>query len=324
MKRTILFIMTLLSIHISLYCQEIGWEKELDLEIRFVTDWHYFRMQKNPLLSYEETHDGRNWKVPFLIPKKYFTEYYRTDIKISRWDKFPGSYNDLEGKQHNYRYVAKPSFYLIEKGDGLLGLKINFYTKEILDSMQVDIANELFPYDNRFMAVDIGGNKFTFHSGNVTWGEWRDIGYTRQVDFVGYVRGVQFGVELMRPFIWGESQAIRRLRPEYPDYVYAHADRSLLSSSHLLVAAPEGKEDQLVEFIYYTNKPDKTGDDDLSHFYEMRYILPTQIKTIKERRLEKRLLRDDEKQMLFNPENKMFFFIDPLRMEEPVEIIGEE
>lgn len=319
-----LITLILLSISSLIHCQEIGWKKVLDIEMSFITGWEYFRMQKKPLLSYEDTHDGRNWKIPFLIPKKYYRGYYRADIKISKWVTENNGYRDLEGKTHHYLNISKSNFYVIEKGNGLLGLKKEFFSEKILDSMQLNIYDSIFPYDNRFMAIDTGHNKFTFHSGNVTWGEWKDVGFVHDVDIVGFVRGVQFGVERVRPFIWNESQAIRRLRPEYPDYVYAYADRSLLSKSHLLIAAPQGKEDQLVEFIYYTNKPEKTGDEDSSHFYEMRYILPTQIKSIKERRLEKRLLSEEEKEMIFNMDNKMFFFIDSLRIEMPEEIIEKK
>lgn len=321
MKYIVILLITVFSYFSSISGQEIHWEKKMKIEMYFLTDWEYFRMQKNPLLTYEETHDGANWKVPFLIPKKFYRDDFTPDLKISRWDEFSGSYEDLNRKRHNYLFVAKPSFYLVEKRNGLLGLKKDFYTEEILDSMQLNIYDSIFPYDNRFMAVDKGNRQFTFHSGNVLWGEWRDVGYICRVDYVGYVRGVQFGVERVRPFIWEESQAIRRLRPEYPDYVYAHADRSLLSSTHLLIAAPQGKEDQLVEFIYYTNKPEKTGDENLEHFYEMRYILPTQIKSIKERRLEKRLLSDKEKKMILSGENDMIYFVDALRVIEPDEII---
>lgn len=321
MKYIVILLITVFSYFSSISGQEIHWEKKMKIEMYFLTDWEYFRMQKNPLLTYEETHDGANWKVPFLIPKKFYRDDFTPDIKISRWVEEDRGYTDLKGKTHFYVDIGGASFYIVEKRNGLLGLKKNFYTEEILDSMQLNIYDSIFPYDNRFMAVDKGNNRFTFHSGNVLWGEWRDIGFIHDVDIVGLVRGVQFGVERVRPLIWEESQAIRRLRPEYPDYVYAHADRSLLSSTHLLIAAPQGKEDQLVEFIYYTNKPEKTGDENLEHFYEMRYILPTEIKSIKERRLEKRLLSDEEKEMIFNVENKMFFFIDPLRVIEPEEII---
>lgn len=318
-------IILLISLSTPIFCQNISFDTKIDLKYNFITDWVYFRMQKNPLLPYEETHDERGgWTNPFKFHRSFFDTYMVQDLKISRWVE-DGYYTDLKGKEHFYvDFIEGSRFYIAEKRNGLPGVKryAGLKGEELLpDSTCLDIYNELFPYDNRFLAVDKGNNQFTFHSGNVLWGEWRDIGFIHDVDVVGLVRGVQFGVERVRPFIWEESQAIRRLRPEYPDYVYAHADRSLLSSTHLLIAAPQGKEDQLVEFIYYTNKPEKTGDENLEHFYEMRYILPTEIKSIKERRLEKRLLSDKEKEMILSGENDMIYFVDPLRVIEPDEII---
>ncbi len=321
MKRLLIAI-ALVNLFISAHSQEVSLETKSDIESQFLSDWEYFRMQKNPELSYEETHDERGgWKRPFLIPDKFYLDYYGSDLKYSNWGSPKGVFVDKQGGVNRFVNMGDSRIYLVEKKDGLLGLKEDLFTEEVLDSMQLNIYDSIFPYDNRFLATARRTGKFTFHSGNVIWGEWRDVGYIRQVDMVGYIRGVQFGVENVKYYSENFSANIRRLRPKYPDYEYTEAYLSQLSKSRLLIAAPRGKEDQLVEFIYYTNKPEKTGDTDINHYYEMRYILPTEIKSIKERRLEKRLLDEQERKMILNIENQLIFYVDFLIIEEPEVII---
>jgi hypothetical protein len=126
---------------------------------------------------------------------------------------------------------------------------------------------------------------------------------------MGYVRGVQFRVRHVHYFKQGYSDNIKKYRPEFPDYEYTRAQLSLLSNGHLLIGAPEGKAGELIEFIYYTDNPKKTGDE-RGQYYEMRYILPSNIESIKERRLEKRKLTEEENKSLFERDNPLSYFID--------------
>jgi hypothetical protein len=292
--------------------QEVPLGVKIELPSAFFTDWIYFRMLKNPLLSYEDIYrqDGL-WESPYhlFLPEKMLGNNYDYDVKISCWGK---------SKTANYQYIdiRATYFYLIEKNNGLLGLKRSYFPEAILDSVQLNIYDGIFPYDNHFLAVrertiNEDNYKFTFHSGNVQWGTWKDAGFIRRVDYCGYIRGVQFGIENVFQFRQGFSDKIKQFRPEYPDYVYTcNRYRSLLTPVCVIIGAPQGKEDQLIEYIYYTNNVGKTGDTDESHYYEMRYILPTQIQSIKERRLEKRLLSDEEKKYILNEENKMHYYIE--------------
>jgi hypothetical protein len=269
----------------TVYGQEISFGTKIYLRSDFVNFWEYFRMKTTPYLSYEETHDERGgWKTPFFIPEKFYL-YYEPDVKISRWGTDETNTNEYVDMS------VPPRLYLVEKKDGLLGIKKDFFTGEIFDSIQMNVYDSIFPYDNRFLAcyirtIESGVSQFTFHSGNVEWGEWKDVGFAKDVDLVGYVRGAQFGVEKVRYYNWDFSAKIRNFRPDFPDYEYTAARKSLLTNAWLLIGAPRGKEDQLIEFIYYSHRPSKTGDPDTNHYYEMRYILPTKIKSIKERRLE--------------------------------------
>jgi hypothetical protein len=206
--------------------------------------------------------------------------------------------------------------YLVEKGNGWTGYR---YTTGLRrDTVYSDVHDSIFPYDNRFIVCDKGKNKFTFHAGNVQWGSWWDLGVILRVDYVGFVRGVQFDVDPVILYDSKLSEAIRKERPEYPDYEYTIALRSLFTDGHLLIGAPKGKEDQLVEFIYYTRDPAKTGELDSEHYYEMRYILPTEIESIKERRLEKRKLTEDEQKNFLRLDswNPLRRFVD--RYKDPV------
>jgi len=314
--RRIIILIILINLVLSANSQEIDREKKLDIIYQFVTDWEYFRMKRNPLLLYEETHDGANWRTPFLIPKIFFTGNYEPELIISEWGK-PKAYSPDKFGQNEYIDLRSCGFYLVEKKDGLLGIKKEFMTDSIIDTMQLNIYDSIFPYDNRFLVKNIYidgkgySEDFSFHSGNVEWGEWKDVSYIKRVDYCGYICGVQFGIENVYKFRQDFSDKIKQFRPEFPDYVYTdNRSISLLTNGFVIIGAPEGKEDQLVEYIYYSNLPEKTGDSDITHYYEMRYILPTQIKSIKERRLEKRRLSDEEQKYILEGNNGMLLYLD--------------
>jgi hypothetical protein len=84
----------------------------------------------------------------------------------------------------------------------------------------------------------------------------------------------------------------------------------MVTSRRLLIGAPQGKEDQLIEFIYYCGIPAKTGDPDRNRLYEMRYIMPTEIKSISERRWEIRKLSDEEMEALYDEENPLRRYVE--------------
>lgn len=331
MKR-ILILIILINLVLSVNSQGIDKLKKVYIESQFYTDWLYFRMKANPLLSYEQTHDGVNWKLSpsrVLLPEKMRGKGYMPDIKISEWGKTKSYVSDKFGHNKFWEFYDTNKFYFVEKEDGYTGVKRTLMTDSIIDIMRFNIYDSIFPYDNRFLAIlkettKTGDYRFTFHSGNVMWGDWKDIGYMHDVDIVGYIRGVQFGIENVLKFNKDFSNKIKQFRPDFPDYVYTcNRWQSLLTPICVIIGAPYGKEDQLVEYIYYTNNVDKTGDTDKTHYYEMRYILPTQIKSIKERRLEKRLLTDAETEYVLNRDNEMYFYIE--QKEEPIEeIIIEE
>jgi hypothetical protein len=312
MKRIIALILILNSFSPTLFCQNIDREQKLRIIDYFMTDWEYFRMKANPMLTYEQTHDewGR-WKPPFLIPDSFYLKRYNSVLTISQWGAPKGVLVIPPSKMNQYvRMGFHSNLFLVEKRNGLLGVRKDYNTGK-LDTLSLNIYDSIFPYDNRFLASYIGNNKYTFQSGNTLWGDWKDVGMMRRVDFIGYVRGVQFNVENVRYYSSEFSEKIKKFRPNYPNYEYTDAQSSsLLSHSWLLIGAPVGKEDQLVEFIYYSNFPEKTGDHDTSHFYEMRYILPTQITSIKERHLEKRLLTKEEKNFLLDKENGLRRYIE--------------
>ena len=314
MKKLLLFLLMLINLVLSANSQEIDRLNKVYIESRFYTDWLYFRMKANPLLSREQTHDGVNWKLSpsrVLLPDSIREKNYMPDIKISEWGEFRGSdYIDRPFSLPHY------GFYLVEKEDGYTVVKKTLMTDSIIDIIHLNIFDSIYPYDNRFLVKYLrttksGTHEFSFHSGNVQWGDWREVGYIRGVDYCGYFRGVQFGIEKVMPFNQEFSDKIKNFRPDFLDYVYAeNRSISLLTNGFVIIGAPEGKEDQLVEYIFYSNMPKKTGDPDESHYYEMRYILPTQIKSIKERRLEKRRLTDEEQEYILDGNNGMLLFID--------------
>ena len=265
-----------------------------NVENNFWGSWQTFRWRYCPLLPFERTHWSEfDLKTPDLIPDSIKAKggiFYTLDFKLTELNP----------------YHVFPKFFILEKTDGFKLIKHNIYNRLERDSITYNIYDSLFPYDNRFLVClyDSTGNNLGFFGGNVLWDSWYKTGRTLDAANVGWMRGVQFGVQDVMyyyvPRDTAEINEIKRLRPQFPNYDYAWAKKSFFTQSSLLIGAPKGKEDDLVEFIWYTNNPKKTGDTSYRNsLYEMRYILPTAIKSIKERRLEKRKLEGDEyKQIL--------------------------
>lgn len=314
MKRSVILLL-LANIYCTIYCQKISWEVESDIQAQFSTSWMYFRMKKNPLLSFEETHDqyGR-WKIPYRIfmPEKMLKDDYWPSVKIGYW----GVPTPRKGER--YVRMDMPHLFLVEKGNGYTGVKKDYIAKKTIDSVTVNVYDSLFPYDNRFLVADDGWGNYTFHSGNIDWGKWDDVRFKRQVDMVGYVRGVQLGVDQVKYFDPALSERIRKYRPDFQDYDYTESHKSEVTNGRLLIGAPNGREDQLIEFIYYSNNPAKTGDDNPKQWYEMRYIMPAIIKSITERRWEIRKLNEEEMENFFKEENPLRYYTEYYRVIEPV------
>jgi hypothetical protein len=273
------------------------------IERKFMTEWHYFRMQKNPLLSYEETHDEwGNWKNPFLIPEEFYKKQYSPIINVRHWADFQ-KYNQKNGSVA----ILDTNFYLIEKSDGIIGVQWDYFsdtTKLIpLDTMHLNIYDSLFLYDNRFLVYHGLNNRILCCSGNVQWDHprnYNELAWLRRIDRIGYIRGVQFDVKFVHEIKGKQLEEIRRLRPEYSGYVYASGRSSLFSHGHILIGAPKGKEVDLIEYIFYTNNPDKTKDPDKNNIYEMRYVVPSDIKTVYDRRMERKKLSPEEWNIIKN------------------------
>ena len=306
MKRLVILLLLLLAnMYGNIYCQEIDREVKLNIQIQFETDWLYFRMLKNPLIPDTVKFIDRSKANPYnmLISEKILGRGYFPYPKISRWgDTYP---------ENGMKYVRMGNhLFLVEKDDGISYIKKEYFPERVVDSIHINVYDSIFPYDNRFLVVDDGWGHYTFHSGNVMWGNWDDVRFTKRVDFVGYVRGSQFGVEQVLYYNQGFSERICQARPDFPDYVYTEAHHCDIMMGRLLIGAPKGKEDQLIEFIYYCDNPAKTGDPDRNHLYEMRYIMPTNIKSISERHWEKRKLSDEEMENFYNENNPLRYYVD--------------
>ncbi|MDR3226555.1 MAG: hypothetical protein LBT56_02655 [Prevotellaceae bacterium] len=297
MKKILLILSLLCVLSVNTKAQNLPISEELfrHIRINFITDWEYFRMQKNPILTYEETHtESGSWKrtvqVKGILPDTFHTNNYEPEIKVYRWE-------DIQKRNLYCEQVRNPFFYVIEKGDGLTAIRSNIWTDEILDTLHLNVYDSIFPYDNRFLVYHNEYEdpyKFIFYSGNVDWGE---IGNNESIDGAGMIRGVQFGLEYATRMEQKMIDSLRKLRPEYPDYVYATADESFLSRGKILIAGHENNLSDYIEFIFYSDDSTKTKDKK-GVYYEMRYLLPTNITSITERRMEKRKLTDEERKKI--------------------------
>jgi hypothetical protein len=303
MKRIVFAALTMFYA-INVFAQELSDESRITIRREFVSSWSYFRILKDPTVSIEKYRSRGGWIIPDIFPEKFYRSYM-PQIKIypvkTNWSSKIVNLDD--------RY-----FYVIEKDNGMTGVNVRTWDHSLKDTLRVSVNDSIFPYDNRFLVYYtpytwdgkwIG--KTYFCAGNVQWCAPKDIPVMKEVDMMGYIRGVQFDVRYVRYFNEVYSNSIKKYRPDYPDYEYTRAQRSLLSLGHLLIGAPKGKAGELIEFIYYTDNPKKTGDE-RGQYYEMRYILPSEIKSIKERRLEKRKLTEEEiKELIDSP---LSYFIE--------------
>lgn len=292
------------------------------IQVEFITDWAYFRMRRNPLLAYKETHtEWGEWKRPSqvkgILPDTFFTKNYEPDIKIYRWEYV---YKRCPGCEQ----VRNPFLYIVEKEDGIAGIRREWFTHKIIDTLRLNVYDSIFPYDNRFLVYyteheDV--RKCIFYSGNVDWVEpfFND---DMTIKDVAMLRGVQFGLEYVRKLEQKMIDSLRKLRPEYPDYVYVTADESFVSRGKILIAGHEKTILDYIEFIFYSDDPIKTGDS-RGVYYEMRYLLPSNIKSITERRLVKRKLTEEEHNKMFLSLNYLRTFRDMTYEMKEEELVGK-
>ena len=294
----------------------------------FFSDWLHFRMAKNPLLSYDEKYRYGQLRTSasFLLPDNFFKDWYNAQFKIHVWGDMPeAKYDDWLG----YFVVRSPYYFIIEKGDGITAVK-SIYSpnkEQGPDTLRLNIYDSIFSYDNRFLVrYNVNNKRIEYLSGNVLWSDLKDDPFStfnsRIID-AAFARGVQFGLRRIPKTEMDKkmTDSIRRLRPEYPNYVYTTADKSYLTAGRLLVGGPENKVSDYIEFIYYTNDPAKTGDS--THTcYEMRYVLPTDIESITERHMIKRKLTDEELEMI--RKSYLIHFIEPYLYPVEEEIWEEE
>jgi hypothetical protein len=213
------------------------------------------------------------------------------DLKISRL-------SDLHSK---VTFGVDKNFYLVEKANGYVGIKRDWWTEVPVDTLTIHLNDSIFPYDNRFLVYHIPwNNTFYILSGNAEWDDATGkLPFPKNVCTFGYIRGIQFGVS----YVWWHNPnftaQIREYRPEYLDYDYTRAPMSVFTYEWILIAAPHGQEDKLIEYIYYSDYPYKTGDKE-GVYYEMRYVLPTNIESVTERHLVKRKLTEVEVERIIN------------------------
>ena len=303
MKRIASVILTSIFV-MNIFAQKLTLQDSLTINSEFVTSWAYFRVLKDPTVSIEKYRSNSGVIIPNVFPKEFYGNYM-AQIKIYPVEQMWG--NECVG-------LDPRDFYVIEKDDGIIGKNVWKSDHTMKDTIQVYVNDSIFPYDNRFLVIYFPYTwdgkwvgKTYFCAGNVQWCDLKDIPVMKGVDMMGYIRGVQFDVRYVRRFSQVYSDTIKKYRPDFPDYEYTYANRSLLSLGHLLIGSPKGKAGELIEFIYYTDNPKKTGDE-RGQYYEMRYILPTNIKSITERRLEKRKLTEEESKSLL--ESPLHYFIE--------------
>jgi len=301
MKRIVFVVLATIFV-INVFAQELSEESWITIRRDFVTSWSYFRVLKDPTVSIEKYRSNSGVINPKIFPEEFYGSYM-PQINI-----YPVKINGGGVS------IDPRDFFIIEKDNGMTGVNVRTWDHSLKDTLHVYVNDSIFPYDNRFLVYYtpytwdgkwIG--KTYFCAGNVEWCDPKEIPVMKQIDMMGYIRGVQFDVRYVRYFSQGFSDDIKQYRPNFPDYEYTYAQRSLLSLGHLLIGSPVGKASDLIEYIYYTDNPKKTGDE-RGQYYEMRYILPTNIKSIKERRLEKKKLTEEETKILLK--SPLSYFIE--------------
>ena len=327
MKKIIIAISFIVIFSTDMHGQMIDRIPESRIKAHFISSWLYFRMRQNPLLSYEETrYRGGEWRRPwemFMPPE--FTIWHSPDIKILPW--YDESLNPRLG------FISfgdnTDGLYIIEKGSGITGVKWEYFVDGVMtgnkfpvDTVHVNVYDSIFPFDNRFLAYVTPSGEIGFYSGNISWGSWRNLNMDIDLLGVSYIRGVQFGLQRLRRLPDGWITNIRENLPEYSDWDFVFAAKSFLTGGRLLITAPPEQAHEHLEFLFYSDHPEKTGDEE-GVFYEFKYIYPTATRSISERRLEKRKLSPEELENIWDTSLRHFFdFWRPF--EEPEIVIEDE
>ena len=321
MKRIIITI-SLICVFLTNMQGQVDRSLKFTIEQQFFSSWLYFRLTKNPMFSEEIRNPPRGeMRRPWqhLLPPEY-TYDYQPDIKILPW--YDESLNSGLGFEF---FGYTDGLYIIEKGDGITGVKSEFNVSILeripVDTMHVNVYDSIFPFDNRFLVYVSNSGEIGFYSGNIGWDNWRNLNMSRGLVGVAYIRGVQFGLQRLRrmPDEW--ITGVRENLPQYDGWDFAFADRSFLTYGRLLITAPPNQAPDHLEFLFYSDHPQKTGDEE-GVYYEFRYILPTIINDISERRLEKRKLTPEEVQKM--RETDLRYFVDPWQRWEVIIEIEEE
>lgn len=292
----------------------------LKIKSQFMSDWLSYRMEKNSEYSRNDWYDVEKGMPcnPFKFILRDTINYKRYDMLFSIREWPDSSYSKFDIQKLD----GLGNYYLVEKRGNVFrkqileGVIYSDSVKALPDTIKVNAYSEQFPYDDRFLYYyDKEKDQLWNISGNI---EWNNTPYRSNLpQYYILTRLAQYDVKMVqdyRIFLNSKKNSTNIYDSLLRDskHRYYIAESSLLSEGRLLIRTPFNsknvKYDKLIEVIFYTLNPLKTGDKDGKTMMEYRYSIRSFIEKSNERTPAIRKLSNEEKQRILN--SNMRFFVE--------------
>lgn len=250
----------------------------LCLRGKFQDNWLRYIMTTHPEYDKEDWYD--NYKkmhkdyYKFVLGDTLEGGDYYLDFTIKKWPEleFP-----LGIPFNAERIVPYKNFYLIEKKRNIF---IDYCPDTTFcdktDTIEVDAQSKYYPFDERFLVYYDPINEPyqpRWLSGNVHWNALPEYPFNYNWECAPLIRLAQYGVERLRLY---HSKNPSRECNNFIDkfkYKYYIAEKSLLTDGYLWIRTPYISDDSQYEMIYFTNRPEKTGDTTRTTMRKYHYTL---------------------------------------------------
>ncbi len=300
--KKILLISIVLVVHPNLFSQYVDVNnKELIKEYRWGTGYTDTTISMNVYLCFRDMFPAE-WLLYIMTthPEYDKSDLYRKDIDMYK-DQYQYVLGDtIEPGKHRLYFTIKKwpelekplgipynaehiipykNFYLIEKKrnifidycpDTTLGCKT--------DTIEVNAQSRYYPFDERFLVYYDPVNapyQPRWLSGNVHWNSLPNNHINVNWMSEPLIRLAQYGVGKLRVYYNDTPGYDNNDFADRPIYEYFVAEKSLLTDGYLWIRTPYNNNDSQYEMIYFTNRPEKTGDTTRTTMRKYHYTIKT-------------------------------------------------
>lgn len=252
----------------------------LQIRDKFPATWLHYIMTTHPEYDkndlYRKDIDMYKDQYQYVLGDTIEPGKHRLYFTIKKWPELD---KPLGIPYNAERITPYKNYYLIEKkrnifidycADTSLGCKT--------DTIEVDAQSKYYPFDERFLVYYDPVNaprQPRWLSGNVHWNTLPEYPFNYNWECAPLIRLAQYGVERLRLY---HSEYPSRASNNFTDklkYQYYIAEKSLLTDGYLWIRTPYISDDSQYEMIYFTNRPEKTGDTTRMTMRKYHYTIKT-------------------------------------------------